>query len=266
PDFNIKEFNRVSEAFNRMAVKIEHRNKSLKTANNKLSAMNKTYLDLIGFVSHELNNILSSTTLNAYMVRDGYLGMINFKQRKALDSVTNNLDYFTSTVKNFLNLSRIEKNELRIRKEDLLLREDIFDNAVDSYRREIENKEMKLINRIKPGQHVIADKDLLQIVASNLLSNAIKYGKTHGRILLDAETNHKNISVTVYNDGEPIRDEDKAGLFRKFSRLKQASQEKIKGTGLGLFITKEIITNHNGTITMYSEKEGNSFIFTLNKE
>ena len=101
---DLKELNELAESFNEMANQISSRDKSLK-------ALNKSYLDLIGFVTHELKGILATTLLNAYTVRDGYLGIINFKQRRALDAVTRNLDYFDATVKNFLNLSRIEKGE-----------------------------------------------------------------------------------------------------------------------------------------------------------
>ena len=109
---SIKEINSMAEAFNAMSQGLKEREVSLRVSNEKLAEMNKSYLDLIGFVSHELKGILASTMLNAYSVRDGFLGMINFKQRKALDSITRNLDYLSATVQKFLSLSRIEKGEL----------------------------------------------------------------------------------------------------------------------------------------------------------
>ncbi|MDD5645262.1 MAG: cache domain-containing protein, partial [bacterium] len=86
----IKELNQLAEAFNDMAIKLNQRDESLRISNDKLETLNKSYIDLIGFVAHELKGILSSTMLDAYSVRDGFLGLINFKQRKALDSVCKN--------------------------------------------------------------------------------------------------------------------------------------------------------------------------------
>jgi two-component system NtrC family sensor kinase len=101
---SIKDINRMAEAFNAMAAGLKEREESLRVSNEKLAASNKSYIDLIGFVAHELKGILASAVLNAYAVRDGYLGLVNFKQRKAMDSVTRNLDYLDATVKKFLNL------------------------------------------------------------------------------------------------------------------------------------------------------------------
>ena len=80
---SIKDINSMAEAFNAMALGLKDREESLRISNEKLAASNKSYIDLIGFVAHELKGILASAVMNAYAVRDGYLGMVNFKQRKA---------------------------------------------------------------------------------------------------------------------------------------------------------------------------------------
>ena len=129
---DIRELDRLADAFNDMAGKLQEREQSLKVSNQKLGEMNKSYVDLIGFVAHELKGILASAVMNAYAVRDGYLGMINFKQRKALDSVARNLDYLDATVKKFLNLGRIERGELSVHKVLLNLKKDVFDVSISS--------------------------------------------------------------------------------------------------------------------------------------
>jgi signal transduction histidine kinase len=69
--------------------------------------------------------------------------------------------------------------------------------------------------------------------------------------------------IDVYNDSEPIRQEDKEKLFKRFSRLDTPVNRNVKGTGLGLFITKQIIEKHGGKIWVEPRKNGNSFIFEL---
>ena len=120
----------MAEAFNAMALGLKEREESLRVSNEKLADSNKSYIDLIGFVAHELKGILASAVMNAYAVRDGYLGMVNFKQRKAMDSVTRNLDYLDATVKKFLNLGRIERGELAVNKTGLNLKKDVFDVSI----------------------------------------------------------------------------------------------------------------------------------------
>lgn len=262
---SVKDINSMAEAFNAMAVGLKQRQESLRISNEKLAAMNKSYVDLIGFVAHELKGILASAVMNAYAVRDGYLGMINFKQRKALDSVTRNLDYLDATVKKFLNLGRVERGELEVHKTKLNLRKDVFDASMQSLAAISIRKKLNIINEIDPELNVQADADLMQIVANNLVSNAIKYSPDAGQISMMARAVNGKIEVEVYNDSTPLSEEQRARLFQKFSRLDNPETKKVKGTGLGLYITKQIIERHGGDIRVEPREHGNSFVFQIER-
>jgi signal transduction histidine kinase len=106
---------------------------------------------------------------------------------------------------------------------------------------------------------------MMLIVGNNLINNAIKYGIKDGRIELNSSINGDTIRLEVYNDGRPITDEAKTKLFKKFSRLDVPEKKCVKGTGLGLFITKEIVEAHGGTIFVESKEKGNSFIFQIER-
>ena len=243
----------------------KEREESLRISNEKLVASNKSYIDLIGFVAHELKGILASAVMNAYSVRDGYLGMVNFKQRKALDSVTRNLDYLDATVKKFLNLGRVERGELSVHKTELGLKKEVFDASINSLAAIAVRKKLKLDNEIDPELRVQGDLDLLQIVANNLVGNAIKYSPDAGEIRVTATATNGKVVIDVYNDSTPISEEQRARLFRKFSRLDSPETKKVKGTGLGLYITKQIIERHGGTIRVEPREHGNSFVFDIER-
>lgn len=262
---SIKDINSMAEAFNAMAIGLKERQESLRVSNEKLAAMNKSYVDLIGFVAHELKGILASAVMNAYAVRDGYLGMVNFKQRKALDSVTRNLDYLDATVKKFLNLGRVERGELDVHKTSLSLKKDVFDASIHSLAAISLRKKLNISNEIDPDLAVQADADLMQIVANNLVSNAIKYSPDAGRISVTARPVNGKVEVDVYNDSTPISEEQRARLFQKFSRLDSPETKKVKGTGLGLYITKQIIERHGGSIRVEPREHGNSFVFQIER-
>ena len=207
---SIKDINSMAEAFNAMAIGLKERQESLRVSNEKLAAMNKSYVDLIGFVAHELKGILASAVMNAYAVRDGYLGMVNFKQRKALDSVTRNLDYLDATVKKFLNLGRVERGELDVHKTKLSLKKDVFDVSINSLAAISIRKKLNISNEIDPALDVQADPDLMQIVANNLVSNAIKYSPDAGQISVTARPVNGKVEIDVYNDSTPISAEQRA--------------------------------------------------------
>ena len=259
------ELDRLADSFNQMSAKLEERDQKLRISNEELKALNKSYVDLIGFVAHELKGILASAVMNAYAVRDGFLGMINFKQRKAMDSVTRNLDYLGATVKKFLNLGRIERDELSINRTDLRLKKDVFDVSIGSLEAVSQRKGLQIENEIPDDLAVHADLDLMQIVANNLVSNAIKYSFEKGLIRISGEVLENMVRVEVYNDSTPISDEQKRRLFQKFSRLDNPETKKEKGTGLGLYITKQIVEGHGGRIWVEPAEHGNTFIFEIER-
>ena len=254
----IKELNKFARSFNLMAGELSERERRLKDSNNR-------YLDLVGFVSHELKGILASTMLHAYSVRDGFLGMINFKQRKALDSVVKNLEYFDSTVKNFLNLSRIEKDEMPVHKTEFLLKEDLFDQSVSEFIKPASEKEMTILNNMGPGIKILADFNLMQIAANNLVGNAVKYGVLGGQVAINCVQESDKIKIEVYNDGRPLLKEETEKLFKRFSRLDSPEAKKNKGTGLGLFITRQVIEKHGGQIRVEPKEKGNSFVVEMGR-
>ena len=262
---DVKELNELMEAVNKMSEALVERDDKLETAKETLEILNKRYLDLIGFVSHEFKGVLSSVVLNVYLFNKGILGPVNEKQQKALKSMARNLDYLTVTVKNFLNLSRIEKDELQVSKKETFLKEHVFDAAVDAFTQQAAEKEMNVVNRIDPELNVVADAGLMQIVANNLLSNAVKYGKPKGDIRIDSRIQGHLVEIEVYNDGLPIAEGDLDKLFKKFSRVLYRGMESVKGTGIGLFITSEIVKQHGGSIKAAPRENGNSFIFQIEK-
>lgn len=262
----IFELNELSQSFNEMSAQLKERELSLKMSNEKLAELNKSYLDLLGFVAHELKGLLSSAVINAYSLRDGFLGMINFKQKKAVDSICRNLDYLDATVKKFLNLSRLERGNLEINKTEFAIGKEVFEISIQTFAQIAKSKHMQVQNEIDPFLKVKADIDLMQIVANNLVNNAIKYGDEDGQIRLSARQTDEWITIEVYNDSLPIRPEMIGQLFKKFSRLDTPQKKKVKGTGLGLYITKQIVEAHGGNIHVEAKENGNSFIFTIYKE
>jgi two-component system NtrC family sensor kinase len=261
----ITELDVLVSSFNEMSSQLRDRESRLKITNEKLAELNRTYLDLVGFVSHELKGVLGTAIMNAASVRDGFFGEVNLQQKDALTSATRSLKYLVETVKKFLDLSRIEKGELQLNRTELCVREDVFDNCVEAFQAEAAEKNMHIDNHIEPDIKVNCDLDLLRIVANNLVGNAIKYGLDGGKVSLQSGDLGDKVQIEVYNDSRPIKAEEKERLFKKFSRLDIPEKKKVKGTGLGLFITREIVVQHGGDIWVEPRENGNSFIFNINK-
>ncbi|MBN1688614.1 MAG: cache domain-containing protein [Candidatus Omnitrophica bacterium] len=261
---SLKEINELTRSFNEMAGKLAERERSLAVSNEKLTSLNKRYLDMIGFVSHELSGILNTAVFSVYSLSQEMLGEINLKQKQVLDTLAKSLDYLSTMVRNFLSLSRVEKGELALQKTPVYLNENIVEESLAAFKARVSERGMKIVNQIPAQLQVLADPDMIKIVVNNLVTNAIKYGVEKGSIIMSARVQEERVEVEFYNDGEPITDDEREKLFKRFSRL-QNVQGKGKGTGLGLFITKEIIEAHRGRIWLETKPFGNAFVFTLEK-
>ena len=259
----VAELDQLAEAFNNMSAKLDERDKNLSVSNAKLAALNKNYIDLIGFVAHELKGVLATIVMNVCSVNEEYLGALNDKQKRALDGAARNLDYLALTIQKFLNLGKIEKGELKANRKQTKMREDIFERTVDALQATAERKGMQIENKIARDLKTNIDPELMRIVAGNLVSNAVKYGNEGSVTLISSSESDGKIRIEVYNESVPLSASQQAQLFKRFSRLDTQATRLAKGTGLGLFITREIIQIHGGKIWVEAREKGNAFIFEI---
>jgi two-component system NtrC family sensor kinase len=262
-----RSFNVMAEQLEKHQQEIERQQQALEKLNRELEVTNRNYMEMLGFVTHELKNPLASATMSLHTVKDGYLGELNAAQERSLESVASSLDYFYDMIKNYLDLSRLEKGELNVHKTSVNLVAEVVEPILVGLARGLQEKEMRVENLIPSHLILEADRDLLRIVYDNLLSNAIKYGQQGGRVVLGAEQNESQVTLSVCNEGRGIPAEKIGMLFEKFSRLDGAEYDGKKGTGLGLYICKEIIEKHGGNIWVESEPgKWAKFSFTSPKE
>lgn len=170
-------------------------------------------------------------------------------------------------IKDYLDLSRLEEGELEVNKTQVVLGPGAVVPVLKGLSQELQEQQMVVDNRIPEGFAVNADGNLLRIVYDNLLSNAAKYGRTGGRILIDAQESPSSVTLAVTNEGDGIPPEKMSKLFGRCSRLDTPSHAAHRGTGLGLFICKEIIEAQGGEIWADSQMgEWVRFSFTLPKQ
>ena len=257
-------FNEMAEQLEKQRQEIERDHQALEALNQELRTTNRNYMEMLGFVAHELKNPLGSAIMSLHTVKDGYLGELNAAQERSLESVAVSLDYFSEMIRNYLDLSRLEKGELNVQKVHVALLTDVVEPVIEGLERGFEQREMILENHLDSQIELRADRDLLKIVYDNLLSNAIKYGREGGKVVLEAEEQEETLRLCVSNQGPGIPPEKMSMLFKKFSRLDNPEYAGKKGTGLGLFICREIVEKHGGEIWAESELgQWTRFIFTL---
>ena len=252
-----KEALELAQAFNAMAESLERHDQKLNEATLQLERAyreadekNHAYLETLGFVTHELKSPLASIVFALGSLREGMLGPLSPEQEATLKACSNSADYLNATIGNFLNLGRIEEGEIRLKLRKVNIRQEVIDQVALRLGEMASDNGMKIRCSIPADLTLICDPDLITSVFQNLISNAIKYGKPGADVLVTITTDHDagTYKFAVYNEGQGFTEEERSGLFTKFSRFMAENYSTKTGTGLGLFVTKNIIERHGGAI------------------
>ena len=250
------EIYRLTSAFNQMVSSLKERDRQLQRSRDdlqqtatELKEWVQNYLDALEFITHELKNQIAAMKINLLAVHDGYIGNISTEQKEALNDVVTAINRAEEMILNYLNLSRIEKGELQVRARPVHLESDVIRPVLSNFRGRLEATGMRVEVDFPEDLFVQADPALLEIVYENLLGNAIRYGRDGGVVKLWGKRLGDKAELHVWNDGPGVPADQIDRLFRKFSRLQTAAKvQPGRGTGLGLFITREIIRRHGGAI------------------
>lgn len=250
--------------FNQMAAVLYKRETDLEKTNDDLRQINRHYMEILTFVTHEIKNRLGLILGSAYNLSQGVVGTLNEGQKTMVDVLLRNSERLSDMIKNYFDLSRIEKEEFKVNKQEVEFKKDILEPVLDEFKGQLEGGGILLEVDVSDSFKIRADPDLLKIVMENLLSNAIKYGKEKGKIKIGVLREENEWKINVWNKGEGFPKDKSDQLFTKFVRLSGEKFRKEKGSGLGLFVTKEIIQKHGGKIWAESEEgQWANFIFTL---
>lgn len=217
--------------------------------------------DFIGMVSHELKTPLTSLT--------AIVQVLDMKLREnadpfvpsALAKSNTQIKKMTGMINGFLNMSRLESGKIVVEKAPFLLDELIREMVAES---ELTVSGHTFQLTAGPALEVNADRDKIGSVISNLLSNAVKYSPKGQSVIISWQTNNGQALVSVKDEGIGIPHEDLSKLFQRYYRVSGAHTRHISGFGIGLYLSAEIITLHNGRIWAESEPGiGSTFYFML---
>ncbi|HEY9492085.1 MAG TPA: HAMP domain-containing sensor histidine kinase [Nitrososphaeraceae archaeon] len=238
-------------------------NVKLRATNEELRYRNKVQAEFINIAAHELRTPTQSII--------GYCEMLSMypdSSQDYLERLSKNADRLYTLISDLLDVTRIEIGMLKLTKDDFNLiditREAVNDIKRKTYPSTKNNARVKVKPKIKlihPSHPIIinADKHRITQVLFNLLENAIKFTNS-GTIMVSIKPDVKNfVIISVKDNGKGIDTRIQPKLFEKFTTMSDA------GIGLGLFISKKIISAHGGSISGKNNENarGATFSFTL---
>lgn len=219
---------------------LEDTNSFLKVANERLKELDKLKSMFIASISHELRTPLNSIIGFSSMMVDGSFGVLNEKYQDYSTRINNSGQHLLSLITDIIDISKIEAGRVDIVLGDFELA-DIVSEAVEELGQQIKGKGLSLEVNVPQNVAMHTDKRRFFQCLLNMLSNAMKYTE-HGGIILTAEEQEDEVLMTIRDSGIGIREADLPRLFEAFERMKSHLQIKAGGTGLGLYLTRKIVT------------------------
>jgi signal transduction histidine kinase len=229
--------------------------------------LHKTKSEYISLLAHQLRTPLTGTKWNIKTLLDGDWGKLNERQRRFLSRSYETNEQMIKLVNDLLNVTRIEEGryDFTPRRTDIVA---LIARVTDSFRDEARQAGIKLTVK-KPRTKaripsVFLDAEKIEMALGNLIDNAIRYNKPKGSVEIAFTREVHIVRITVSDTGVGIPTRQKAQLFSRFFRGDNVVRMQVQGFGLGLYIVKNIIERHGGTITVESkENEGAAFTITL---
>lgn len=229
----------------------------------KLKEVDQMKDEFISIASHELRTPI--TTLKGFlsMILEGDYGQLNEGGKKSLKIMELSINRLGALVEDLLNVSRIEQKRLQLDLKPLNISQ-ILESIGDEFELRIKEKNLSFKENYSPTlPQVWADEDKLRQILINLLGNSVKYTK-QGQIELLAKADEGLITITIKDTGIGMSALESQNLFSKFYRVKNDDTNGIIGTGLGLWITKQLVEMMGGKIYVESIKHvGTQIYFTL---
>jgi two-component system phosphate regulon sensor histidine kinase PhoR len=228
----------------------------------RLEEINQLRSDLLKTVSHELRTPM--TVLAGYfdMMRDGTLGAVPENWVKPLEHVTAKVEELNRVVQMMLDASRAEGPTMQVS----LGAVDVgaaVSVAVAAQQGQAE-KAARDLRMEMPRQETVAlaDRDKLLVVMRNLIENAIKYSAEGTVVDIGLAADRELVRVWVADRGMGITDQDKPRVFDQFHRIERPETRGIGGTGLGLFIVKQLVEVQGGRVTV-EDRPGGGSVFAV---
>jgi signal transduction histidine kinase len=248
---NARVYKQLEEAYRELQAKTDE----LTQANEELRRLNAQYLNMLGFVSHELRSPLVSILGFAELLDEGILGDLTKEQREAVQIIARVSRKLIEMTRNYLDLAKIENGRMPLHRSPVNLESDVIRPLVNELEEQLRGRRMRIEREegsLEETPDLWADPELMGIVVQNLFSNAIRYGREGTAIRYSVRDEGEQYRITVFNEGEGVRPEQLGSIFGKFVDIPK-KETKERGSGLGLYNTRCIVESHGGRIWAESE-------------
>jgi len=227
----------------------------------RMAAIEDNKTQFLNLASHELRGPVTVMRGYVSMLESGLLGDLNARGRTAAGVMAAKVSEMNELIEEMIEAARLEEGALTLRAVDADLR-DIARAAAQVVTPLLESNHRLVMDLTDRRVRVKVDPDRTRTIIANLLSNAIKYSPAGGDVTCQVRVRAGTAKVAVTDEGIGIPRDGMATLFTRFGRVTTPATEHLKGTGLGLFLGRQLARMQGGDITVASV-EGKGSTFTL---
>jgi PAS domain S-box-containing protein len=263
---------------------IAHDISDLKRAKEMAEGANRAKSDFLANMSHELRTPLNAVIGFSEVLKEQYFGPLVDKQQEYVDDILESGRHLLSLINDILDLARVEAGKPELDLSPVNISE-LIDNSMIMIKQKAAKHGITLEKEVAPEleeQKITADQRKLKQILYNLFSNAVKFTPDGGTVTVRAEqvhgrtrqgfetgTDQAYVEISVTDTGIGIDPAYQEKVFEPFFQIYRTRQDKSPGTGLGLPLTRDLVTLHGGKIFLVSEGQGKgstfSFIIPVNQ-
>ena len=224
---------------------------------NNHNQLEQAHLDFISTVSHELRTPLTSIRGFADTLLQSHDRLTPEQREKFLTIIKDQSNRLINLVENMLSV-----NKLQTEKENLIYKESNLKLIIEPVISVVKNTystHKYVFEHNENTPNILVDRYKFQQIMMNLIENAAKYSDEHTTITIKTALVGENVSIKVIDNGIGIAKENYDKIFTKFSRIDNPLTRKVQGSGLGLYITKNLVEKMDGKISVQSENGQTTF-------
>lgn len=236
---------------------LEELGRRLEWMRRRLHEVETQKMMFLRHISHELKTPLTTIREGAELLNEQVAGTLNAEQAEIAEMLKQNSIQLQRLIEDLLSFSSLQSTTQVVHRERLQL-DRLIDDQVRTQKLAAKSKSVRLEVTLAPVA-IIADREKLRIIVDNLLTNAIKYSPPGGRIKISLTRAADRVVIDVQDEGPGIGREEQEKIFEAFYQGQVPARGHIKGSGLGLFIAREFVRLHHGSIQIVDEPVGAHF-------
>ncbi|HBI34271.1 MAG TPA: hypothetical protein DEA43_02065 [Candidatus Moranbacteria bacterium] len=230
----------------------------------EVAKANKMKTEFVSIASHQLKTPISEMKWQIELLLIKFSTGLSVKQTEIVNEIAHSSEKMGRLVNDLLDVARIDQGQLALAKEEINFC-DLVDDSVQSQKIFAKARNIDLATSCNVDKlMVLVDKRRLSVVLDNLISNAIKYIDGNGKVEVVVENADGFAQVCVRDDGVGIPKNEQDNIAKKFFRSNNSIKNRTDGTGLGLYIAKNIVEQSGGKLWFKSiENVGSEFYFSI---